>query len=101
MLQFSYRPQLRMPPPGFPPVYGGLQMPPTPPQHMLHQQQQQMQQSGGGGMMQPGDVGFDGKMLRKAMARKTVDFNPSAARYLEVRGLFIQRNNKIALKNCF
>ncbi|CAF1061326.1 unnamed protein product, partial [Didymodactylos carnosus] len=31
----------------------------------------------------PGEVGFDGKMLRKAMARKTVDYNPSVIRYLE------------------
>lgn len=55
MLQYGYRPQLRMPQP------------------MLGQQQ----------MMQ-GDVGFDGKMLRKAMARKTVDYNTSAVKYLEV-----------------
>ena len=32
-----------------------------------------------------GEIGFDGKMLRKAMARKTVDYNPSIIRYLEVR----------------
>jgi valyl-tRNA synthetase len=30
-------------------------------------------------------IGFDGKMLRKAMARKTVDYNPSVIRYLEVK----------------
>ena len=35
-------------------------------------------------MMMQGDAGFDGKMLRKAMARKTVDYNTSAVRYLEV-----------------
>lgn len=56
MLQFGYRPQLRMPQPA------------------LGQQQ----------MMQ-GDAGFDGKMLRKAMARKTVDYNTSAVKYLEDR----------------
>ena len=55
MLQYGYRPQLRMPQPA------------------LGQQQ----------MMQ-GDAGFDGKMLRKAMARKTVDYNTSAVKYLEV-----------------
>ncbi|CAM4961270.1 unnamed protein product [Rotaria socialis] len=33
--------------------------------------------------IQPGEIGFDGKMLRKAMARKTVDYNPSIIRYLE------------------
>ncbi|CAF1231236.1 unnamed protein product [Adineta steineri] len=33
--------------------------------------------------VQPGEIGFDGKMLRKAMARKTVDYNPSIIRYLE------------------
>jgi hypothetical protein len=56
MLQMAYRPQLRMPPP--------------PP----------------GQMMMPGpEVGFDGKMLRKTMARKTVDYNPSVVKYLEVR----------------
>lgn len=32
-----------------------------------------------------GEIGFDGKMLRKAMARKTVDYNPSIIRYLEVK----------------
>ena len=57
MLQFGYRPQLRMPQP------------------MIGQQQM---------MMMQGDAGFDGKMLRKAMARKTVDYNTSAVRYLEV-----------------
>lgn len=35
-----------------------------------------------------GEIGFDGKMLRKAMARKTVDYNPSVIRYLEVRNIF-------------
>jgi len=35
-----------------------------------------------------GEVGFDGKMLRKAMARKTIDYNPSAVRYLEVINFF-------------
>ena len=34
--------------------------------------------------LQKGEIGFDGKMLRKAMARKTVDYNPSIIRYLEV-----------------
>ncbi|CAF2505828.1 unnamed protein product [Rotaria sp. Silwood2] len=33
--------------------------------------------------VQPGEIGFDGKMLRKAMARKTVDYNPSIIRYLQ------------------
>ena len=32
----------------------------------------------------PGEVGFDGKMLRKAMARKTVDYYSSTIRCLEV-----------------
>jgi len=36
-------------------------------------------------MQTQGEIGFDGKMLRKAMARKTVDYNPSIIRYLEVR----------------
>lgn len=31
------------------------------------------------------EMGFDGKMLRKTIARKTVDFNSSCARYLEDR----------------
>ncbi len=31
------------------------------------------------------DSGFDGKMLRKTIARKTVDYNPSCVRYLEDR----------------
>jgi hypothetical protein len=56
MMQFGYRPQPRMPLPA--PVLGQPAI--------------------------PGDVGFDGKMLRKAMARKTVDYNPSAVKYLEV-----------------
>jgi hypothetical protein len=54
MLQFGYRPQLRMPQPAL------------------------------GQQMMQGDAGFDGKMLRKAMARKTVDYNTSAVKYLEV-----------------
>ena len=29
--------------------------------------------------------GFDGKMLRKSMARKTVDYHPSVVNYLEDR----------------
>ncbi|CAF4096121.1 unnamed protein product [Rotaria magnacalcarata] len=33
--------------------------------------------------VQPGEIGFDGKMLRTAMARKTVDYNPSIIRHLE------------------
>ncbi|KAI0978422.1 hypothetical protein GJ496_001571 [Pomphorhynchus laevis] len=33
----------------------------------------------------PGEVGFDVKMLRKAMARKTVDYNSSVLKYLESR----------------
>ena len=70
MLQFGYRPQLRMPiPPPALPVLG--QPPPL-----------------------PGDAGFDGKMLRKAMARKTVDYNPSALKYLEVCETFY--NNQIS-----
>ena len=68
MLQFGYRPQLRMPiPPPALPVLG--QPPPL-----------------------PGDAGFDGKMLRKAMARKTVDYNPSALKYLEVRDRLNESN---------
>lgn len=56
MLQVGYRPQLRMPQP-----------------------------TGVGQMaVAPGEVGFDGKMLRKTMARKTVDYNPSVVKYLEV-----------------
>lgn len=31
-----------------------------------------------------GEIGFDGKMLRKSVARKTVDHNPSVVKYLEV-----------------
>lgn len=32
-----------------------------------------------------GEMGFDGKMLRKTVARKTVDHNPSVVKYLEDR----------------
>ena len=49
----------------------------------------QMMSGAGGGSMSSmsgmGEVGFDGKMLRKTIPRKTVDFNPSAVKYLEVR----------------
>ena len=31
------------------------------------------------------DLGFDGKMLRKSMARRTVDYHPSVVNYLEDR----------------
>ena len=49
-------------------------------------QSAQMMGGGGGGPMSGGmgEVGFDGKMLRKTIPRKTVDFNPSAVKYLEV-----------------
>ncbi len=83
MMQFGYRPQLRMPPPygsqGF--QQGGMNQPPA-----SFGQSPQMGgvQGFGQSQMQPGDVGFDGKMLRKAMARKTIDYNTSAVRYLEV-----------------
>ena len=46
----------------------------------------------------PGEVGFDGKMLRKAMARKTVDYYSSTIRYLEVIMKFLLFELKI---NCF
>ncbi|CAF3964872.1 unnamed protein product, partial [Rotaria magnacalcarata] len=61
-------------------------------QHHHHNQQQQQSSSTGQTSatlnssivpVQPGEIGFDGKMLRKAMARKTVDYNPSIIRYLE------------------
>ena len=35
--------------------------------------------------------GFDGKMLRKSMARKTVDYNSSTVKYLEVN-IFNEKN---------
>lgn len=44
----------------------------------LTPQQQQM-------MLGIGEMGFDGKMLRKTVARKTVDHNPSVVKYLEDR----------------
>ena len=61
----SYRPQLRMP-------QMNLRMP------QMNQESQIMMMQGNM------DVGFDGKMLRKAMARKTVDYHPSVVKYLEV-----------------
>ena len=36
-------------------------------------------------MMMGVDMGFDGKMLRKSMARKTVDYHPSVVNYFEER----------------
>ncbi len=50
-------------------------------QQMQHHQYQQQQQQ----MMSGMDVGFDGKMLRKTVARKTVDYNSSVMKYLEDR----------------
>ena len=38
-----------------------------------------------GQMMMMMDLGFDGKMLRKSMARRTVDYHPSVVNYLEDR----------------
>ena len=91
MMQFGYRPQLRMPPPfGHmgPPGFGQpnfAQPPPFGPPGFAPPGQQNFQPNAlGQPNMMPGDVGFDGKMLRKAMARKTIDYNPSAVRYLEV-----------------
>ena len=37
------------------------------------------------GMGMMGELGFDGKMLRKSMARRTVDYHPSVVNYLEDR----------------
>ena len=39
----------------------------------------------GAGQMMMMDLGFDGKMLRKSMARRTVDYHPSVVNYLEDR----------------
>ena len=39
----------------------------------------------GMGMGMMGELGFDGKMLRKSMARRTVDYHPSVVNYLEDR----------------
>lgn len=49
----------------------------------------QMMNSMGLPMQMMGEVGFDGKMLRKAMARKTVDYNPSVVNYLEVSQVLV------------
>ena len=97
MMQLGYRPQLRMPmqmpvpPPGIPP----LSMPPPPiglppPGIIINQQPPNINPAGGPVlpppqmMMLPTEVGFDGKMLRKTITRKTVDYNPSCVKYLEV-----------------
>jgi hypothetical protein len=49
----------------------------------------------------PGEVGFDGKMLRKAMARKTVDYNASTIRSLEVKCFFYFIKINISFLNFF
>lgn len=87
MMQFGYRPQLRMPPPygsqGFQHgAQGGMNQPPP-----AFGQPSNQPPGFGQPQMLPGDVGFDGKMLRKAMARKTIDYNTSAVRYLEVSNI--------------
>jgi hypothetical protein len=90
MMQLGYRPQLRMP------QSSSMSQQHQQPLHHHHhqqqmhqiplnQQQQQMMMPPPVTMMGGGnEIGFDGKMLRKSMARKTVDYNPSATLYLEV-----------------
>jgi polyadenylation factor subunit 2 len=103
MLQMGFRPQLRMPPPSM--TQQSVPMSFQSSQQHQQQQSQQMQQSGQiqqsqqqmmqqpqhhqyqqqQQMMSGMDVGFDGKMLRKTVARKTVDYNSSVMKYLEDR----------------
>ena len=80
MLQMGYRPQMRMPQPlsQSPSAGGGMGS------GGMSSGMGGMIHGGGGGQPNLGDVGFDGKMLRKAMARKTVDYHSSVVKYLEV-----------------
>jgi hypothetical protein len=88
MTSFGYKPQLRMPPPfvpGFaPPGFNSIPPPFGQPPPMGQPN------SFGQPSAMAGEVGFDGKMLRKAMARKTIDYNPSAVRYIEVTHFMVE-----------
>jgi len=99
----GFRPQLRMPPPSMTQqsVPMNFQSPQQQQPQQIHQQgqnqqsQQQMMQQQSQmqhhqyqqqqQMMSGMDAGFDGKMLRKTVARKTVDYNSSVMKYLEDR----------------
>ena len=85
-------PNMSHPPPNMPPRFN---MPPPmpisqgppgmPPQQSQQQQQQrnyvqQMRQQ----MMASQGIMFDGKRMRKAVHRKTVDYNSAVVKYLEV-----------------
>ena len=39
-------------------------------------------------IVDPGNPSFDGKRMRKAIHRKTIDYNPSMIHYLEVSKMF-------------
>ncbi|KAK7093893.1 hypothetical protein V1264_007576 [Littorina saxatilis] len=58
---------------------------------------------GGGGpkdqdVMDPGNPSFDGKRMRKAIHRKTVDYNPSVIHYLENRVFQRDRRDRRAIQ---
>lgn len=81
-----------MPPPGIPRTGGSMQgsmhMPP-PKQHQgFHRPFNSNFVRGPGGVPMSQDD-FDGKRLRKSVMRKTVDYNASCIRALEVRFFFI------------
>lgn len=84
MMQVGYRPpMMRMPMQAAQAqmmMQAGVhpQMPPNMPVNMA------MPPMGMPNMINTAEMGFDGKMLRKSVARKTVDYNPSVVKYLEV-----------------
>lgn len=75
-------PSLSIPPPSVVATPNMMMPPPVAQQPQVSGTLQQQQMMLG---MAIGEMGFDGKMLRKTVARKTVDHNPSVVKYLEVR----------------
>lgn len=77
-------PELSMPPPNFQPQQQGYQ--PRPYNPNFHHKPFYKSYKHGGGMQVQDD--FDGKRLRKSVMRKTIDYNSSIVRALEVRKIF-------------
>ena len=54
---------------------------------------------GGGGNIPFSKMIFDGKRMRKAIQRRTVDYNHSVARWMQVRFIFLLNKLREILKN--
>lgn len=83
-------PEMSMPPPSFQPQQGFHQPRMNfHPNHNFHHKPFYKSYRGHGGMQVQDD--FDGKRLRKSVMRKTVDYNSSIVKALEVKVCYLNR----------